>query len=143
MLNDGRVWKHHLDHIRRDSMDSAVAERDSERVSQDAVPDPVPQATLSPVDPLPSPIPANMPISNPVKPGTQVGLENVNNPTPDVETPSFLGTSLSEASSFPPRSCKVRKAPDRLIETMSYLYDKLTKQYFFELRRTAPILFFT
>ena len=118
MLNYGRVWKRHLDHIRRGSMDSAVAERDSERVPQDAVPDPVPQATFSPVEPSPSPIPVNMPISNPVKPGTQVGLETVNDPTPDVETPSFLGTSLSEASSFPPRSSKVRKAPDRLIETV-------------------------
>lgn len=49
---------------------------------------------------------------------SQVGLENVNNPAPDVETPSFLDTSLSEASSFPLRSGRVRKAPDRLIETM-------------------------
>ena len=49
---------------------------------------------------------------------SQVGLENVNNPAPDVETPSFLGTSLSEASSFLLRSGRVRKAPDRLIETM-------------------------
>ena len=94
-------------------MDSAVAERDSERVAQEASPDPVPKATLSPGDPSPPPIPVNMPISNPVKPGTQVGLENVNNSAPDVETPFFLGTSLSEASSFPPRSSRVRKAPDR------------------------------
>ena len=79
-------------------MDSAVAERDSERVPQEAAPDPVPQATLSPVDPSPPPIPLNMPILNSVKPGTQVGLEKLNNSTPDVETPAFLGTSLSEAS---------------------------------------------
>ena len=118
LSNVGRVWKRHLDHIRRDSMDSAAAERDSERVPQDAAPDPVPQATLSPGDPSPPPIPVNIPISNPVKPGTQVGLENVNNLAPDVETPSFLGTSLSEAGSFPPRSSRVRNAPDRLIETM-------------------------
>ena len=98
-------------------MDSAAAERDSERVPQDAAPDPVPQATLSPGDPSPPPIPVNMPISNPVELRTQVGLENVNNPAPDVGTPSFLGTSLSEASSFPLRSGRVRKAPDRLIET--------------------------
>ena len=75
MLNDGRAWKHHLDHIRRDSIDSAVAERNSERVPQGAVPDSIPQVNLSPVDPSPSPIPVDMPISNPVKPGTQVGLE--------------------------------------------------------------------
>ena len=98
MLNNGRVWKRHLDHIKSDSMDNAVAERDSERVPQEAAPDPVPQATLSPGDPSPPPIPLSMPILNSVKPGTQVGLEKVNNPTPDVETPSFLGTSLSEAT---------------------------------------------
>ena len=51
-------------------MDSAVAERDSERAPQEAAPDPVPQATVSPEDPSPPPIPVNMPISNPVKPGT-------------------------------------------------------------------------
>ena len=59
-----------------------------------------------------------MPISNPVERRRQVGLENVNNSAPDVETLSFLGTSLSEASSFPLRSGRVRKAPDRLNETM-------------------------
>ena len=48
-------------------MDSAAAERDSERVPQDAAPDPVPQATLSPRDPSPPTIPVNMPISNPVE----------------------------------------------------------------------------
>lgn len=99
-------------------MASAAAERDSERVPQDAAPDPAPQATLSPGDPSLPPILVNMPISNLFELKTQVGLENVNNPAPDVETPSFLGTSLSEASFFPLRSSRVRKAPDRLIETM-------------------------
>ena len=75
-------------------MDSAVAERDSERVPQEAAPDPVPQASLSPGDPSPSPIPVNMPISNPIKPGTQVGLENVNNPGYFFVRSWFLSTAL-------------------------------------------------
>ncbi|KAK2566762.1 Transposon Tf2-6 polyprotein [Acropora cervicornis] len=31
VLNDGRVWKRHLDHLRRDSMDSAVSQPEDER----------------------------------------------------------------------------------------------------------------
>ena len=100
-------------------MDSTVADRDSERLPQDAAPHPVPQATLSPSDPSTHPIPVNMPISNPVELGTQVRLESVNDPPTNVEMPSFPGTSMSEASSIPPRrSSRVRKALDRLIETM-------------------------
>ena len=119
VLNDGRVWKRHLDHIRRDTMDGAVTESDSERVPQDAAPDPVPQATLSPSVPSPQQFPMNTPIPNPVEPRTQRHLENANNSPPEVEAPSFSGTSLSKVSSVPPRrSGRVRRAPDRLIETM-------------------------
>ena len=123
VLNDGRVWKRHLDHIRRDTMDSTVAERDSERVPHDAASDPVPQATLSPSVPSPQQLPVNMAISNTVEPGTQVHLENANNSPPEVETPFLSGTSLSEASSIPSRR------PGRV--------------RFFEIRRTASMFFFT
>jgi len=35
VLNDGRVWKHHVGHMRRDSMDRAVSDpsREMESVS--------------------------------------------------------------------------------------------------------------
>ena len=59
--------------VRRVSMDRVVAERDSQRVPQDTVPDPFLQATLSPGDPLPHLTPINMPISNPFEPGSALG----------------------------------------------------------------------
>ena len=39
VLNDGRVWKRHVDHVRRDSMDRAVADPSREMESQDKPPD--------------------------------------------------------------------------------------------------------
>ena len=35
VLNDGRVWKRHVDHLRRDSMDRAVTDLSREMESQD------------------------------------------------------------------------------------------------------------
>ena len=39
VLNDGRVWKRHVDHIRWDSMDRAVSDPSREMESQDKPPD--------------------------------------------------------------------------------------------------------
>ena len=44
VLSDGRVWKRHVDHMRRDSMGSAVSDPSSEMESQDKPPD-IPLAT--------------------------------------------------------------------------------------------------
>ena len=35
VLNNGRVWKHHVDHVRRDSMDRAVTDPKRAMESQD------------------------------------------------------------------------------------------------------------
>ena len=39
VLNDGRMWKRHVDHVRRDSMDRAVTKPSREMESQDKTPD--------------------------------------------------------------------------------------------------------
>ena len=39
VLSDGRVWKRHVDHVRRDSMDRAVSDPSREMESQDKPPD--------------------------------------------------------------------------------------------------------
>ena len=39
VLNDGRVWKRHVDHVRRDSMDRALPDPGREMESQDKLPD--------------------------------------------------------------------------------------------------------
>ena len=38
VLNDGRVWKRHVDHMRRDSMDRAVTDPSREMEPQDKPP---------------------------------------------------------------------------------------------------------
>ena len=46
VLNDGRVWKRHLDHLRRDSMDSAVSQPEDEREFKSDAVDPAPFTSL-------------------------------------------------------------------------------------------------
>ena len=61
VLNDGRVWKRHVDHMRRDSMDRAVTGPTREMKSQDKPPD-IPQAIpLSVCVPSPSQAPSVSP----------------------------------------------------------------------------------
>ena len=63
-LDDGRVWRRHLDHFRQDSMESVVPKHDATRESQDSIPDPLCQARLSTDFPLPPQLPANSLIMN-------------------------------------------------------------------------------
>ena len=61
VLNDGRVWKRHVDHLRRDSMDRAVSDPSQEMESQDKSPD-IPLAIpLSVCVPSPSQAPSVSP----------------------------------------------------------------------------------
>ena len=61
VLNDGRVWKRHVDHMRRDSMDRAVSDPSREMESQDKPPD-IPLAIpLSVCVPSPSQAPSVSP----------------------------------------------------------------------------------
>ena len=65
MLNDGRVWKCHVDHMRRDSMDRAVTDPSREMESQDKPPD-IPLAIpLSVCVPSPSQVPSVSPANVP------------------------------------------------------------------------------
>ena len=59
VLNDERVWKRHVDHVRRDSMDRAVSDPSREMESQDKPPDSpiaIPLNAWVP-DPAPAPVP--------------------------------------------------------------------------------------
>ena len=61
VLNDGMVWKRHVDHLRRDSMDRAVTDPNREMESQDKPPD-IPLAIpLSVCVPSPSQSPSVSP----------------------------------------------------------------------------------
>ena len=118
VLNDGRVWKRHLDHIRRDTMDSAVDDWDLERLPLDAALDPVRQGTSTTSVPSPQQPPVSLPLSNSAEPGTQVQSENANSSPSAAETMSSPNAPLPEGSLIPlRRSSRVRRAPDRLIET--------------------------
>ena len=72
VLKDGRIWRRHLDNIRRDSIDSAVSKHDVAKESQDSVPDPLCQAPLSTDVPLPPQLPANGSVMNPAESKAQV-----------------------------------------------------------------------
>ena len=120
VLNDGRVWKRHLDHIRRDTMDSAITDEDSEEKPRDTGLDPGQQGTPSAEVPIPQQLPLDTRLSNSADPGTQVQLENVDNSSPATDKPSSLDTSSTSGASPSPlcQSSRVRKAPETLIETL-------------------------
>ena len=61
VLNDKRVWKRHVDHVRRDSMDRAVSDPSSEKEAQDKPPDSPVAIPLSVCVPGPAPAPSVRP----------------------------------------------------------------------------------
>ena len=125
MLNDGRVWKRHLDHIRHDSVDSAVSEENAETRAQDVAPHPVPQAILRPGVPFPHQPPEGVSVQQPMESRDQVQSESENNSHLPGEKPVLVETSSSDVCPTQLlRSSRVRKTPDRLIET-TYLTNSL------------------
>ena len=79
VLNDGRVWKCHVDHVRRDSMDRAVTDPSREMESQDKPPD-IPLAIpLSVCVPSPSQAPSVSPadVSGEMESGQRKAQEEV------------------------------------------------------------------
>jgi len=118
VLNDGRVWKRHVDHLRRDSMDTAVSDSSRQMESLDKPPD-IPLAIpLSVCVPSPSQAPSVGPanVCSEMETGKEQAQEGV--PAIAVDKASPVVTQSPEEA-CPPlrRSSRVRKAPDRLIET--------------------------
>ena len=119
VLNGGRVWKRHVDHVRRDIMDRAVSDPSREMESQDKAPD-IPLAIpLSVCVPSPSQAPsvsaAN--VRSEMESGQRQAQEDV--PAIAVDRAPPIVTQSPEAACPPFRqSSRVRKAPDRLIETV-------------------------
>ena len=124
VLNDKRVRKRQVDHVRRDSMDRAVSDPSREMESQDkpsdnpiAIPLSVPDPALSVPDPAPAPSvrPAN--VRSEMESGEKQAQEEVPATAVDKDLP--IVTQSPEAVCLPfRRSSRVRKAPDRLIETI-------------------------
>lgn len=75
LLNDSRVWKRHVDHIGRDTMDSSVS-TGIDKESGNTFPDPVQQCTFGACIPLPEKLPMNTTFMQPVDSETLVQLEN-------------------------------------------------------------------
>ena len=118
ILDDGRVWKRHPDHIRRDSPDSAVPKQDIASDSQASVSHPPRHAPISTDVHLPPQLPASIPVMDPAEAGTKVQPEKEKSPT-TVTKSLPVDTPSSEVAQTPlRRSSRVRKAPDRLVETM-------------------------
>ena len=118
VLDDGRVWKRHLDHIRRDSMDSAVPQPNVTMEPQDSALDHRSHVPLGTDVPLPAQVPSDIPVMDPAQFGTQVPSEKEES-VPVAEKSPTVDTRSSEVGQTPlRRSSRVRKAPDRLIETV-------------------------
>ena len=116
VLDDGRVWKRHLDHIRRDSMDSAVPQPNITREPQDSALDHRSHVPLGTDVPLPPQV--DIPVMDPAQFSTQVPSEKEES-VPVAEKSPTVDTRSSEVGQTPlRRSSRVRKAPDRLIETV-------------------------
>ena len=75
VLDDGRVWKRHLDHIRRDSMDSAVPQPNVTMEPQDSALDHRSHVPLGTDVPFPPQVPSDIPVMDPAQFGTQVPSE--------------------------------------------------------------------
>ena len=101
-------------------MDSAITDEDSEEEPRDTGLDPGQQGTPSAEVPIPQQLPVDTRPLNPADSATQVQLENVDNSSPATDKPSLLDTSSTSGASPSPlrRSSRVRKAPERLIETL-------------------------
>ena len=116
VLNDGRVWKRHLDHLRRDSMDSAVSQPEDEREFKSDAADPAPFTSGTKDVPIPCQLPADLPVGRPANSGDQVTLETLGSP-PVAEKSTPVQSHSAETGQTPlRRSGRVRNPPERLFE---------------------------
>ena len=116
VLNDGRVWKRHLDHLRRDSMDSAVSQPEDEREFKSDAADPAPFTSGTKDVPVPCQLPADLPVGKPADSGDQVTLETLESPPVAEKSTPVQGHSAETGQTPLRRSGRVRNPPDRLIE---------------------------
>jgi len=119
VLNDGRVWKCHVDHVRSYSMDTAVSDPSRQMEALDKPPD-IPLAIpFSVCVPSPSQAPSVGPAN--VRSKMETGKRQAQKEVPVIAVdmaPPVVTQSPEEACPPLRRSSRVRKAPDRLIETV-------------------------
>ena len=117
VVNNGRVWKRRVNHMRRDSMNRAVTDPSREMDSQDKPPN-IPLAIpLSVCVPSPSQVPSVSPAD--VRCEMESGQRQTQEEVPALDKAPSVVTQSSKAACSPlRRSSRVRKAPDRSIETI-------------------------
>ena len=105
-----------MDHVRRDSTDSAVSQREDEREfkSDTAVPPPYTSGTKD--VPVACKLPADLPVVRPADSGDQSTLETLEFPPAAEKSTPVQGQSAETGRTPLRRSSRVRKARDRLIE---------------------------
>ena len=105
-----------MDHVRRDSTDSAVSQREDEREfkSDTAVPPPYTSGTKD--VPVACQLPADLPVVKPADSGDQSTLETLEFPPAAEKSTPVQGQSAETGRTPLRRSSRVRKARDRLIE---------------------------
>ena len=119
VLNDKRVRKCHVDHVRGDSMDRAVSDPSREMESQDKPPDSPIAIPLSVSVPDPALAPSVRPANVRSEMESRERQAQGEVPATAVDKALPIVTQYPEAVCLPfRRSSRVRKAPDRLIETI-------------------------
>lgn len=112
MLNDGQVWERHLDHIRRDDMDSGDFNWNNGTY-------PVQQGTFDAGVLLPEQLTSSTPVMQTVDLEALVQMDNVSDSQSATGKSTSLETTSPEAEQAAlHRSGRVLKAFDRLIMTM-------------------------
>ena len=119
VLNNKKGWKRHVDHVRRVSMDRAVSDPSREMEAKDKPPNspiaiPVSVCVLDPA-PAPSVRPAN--VRSEMESGERQAQEEVPATAVDKALPIVTQSPEAVCLQFC-RSSGVRKAPDRLFETI-------------------------
>ena len=69
-----------MDHVRRDSMDSAVSQQENEREFKSDAADPAPYTSGTKDVPVPCQLPEDLPVVRPADSGDQVTLETLEFP---------------------------------------------------------------
>ena len=116
VLNDGRVCKRHVDHVRRHSMDRAVSDPSREMDKPPDIPLAVPLSVCVP-DPATAPSVKPENSRSEMESRQRQALEEV--PATAVDRALPIVTQSPDAVRLPfRRSSRVRKAPDRSIETI-------------------------
>ena len=100
VLNDGRVWKRHVDHVRRDSVDRAVTDPSREMESQDNLPPPDIPLAIPPCVCVPSSSQAPSASPADVRGEIESGQRQARGKVPPVDKALPVVTQSSEAA-FP------------------------------------------